>query len=67
MSNSKSVIDLLTLKDSLKYLTDKEKLFIKLRYYQELNQQSIADKFNISQVQVSRLEKKIIEKLRKCF
>ena len=65
--SSKSVIDLLTLKDSLKYLTDKEKLFIKLRYYQELNQQSIADKFNISQVQVSRLEKKIIEKLRKCF
>ena len=65
--SSKNIVDLLTLKDSLKYLTDKEKLFIKLRYYQELNQHSIADKFNISQVQVSRLEKKIIEKLRKCF
>ena len=65
--SSKSLIDLLTLKDSLKLLTEKEKLFVKLRYYQELNQQTIADKFNISQVQVSRLEKKIIDKLKKCF
>lgn len=64
---SKSMIDLLTLKDGLKLLNDKEKLFIKLRYYKELNQQTIANKFNISQVQVSRLEKKIIEKLKKSF
>ncbi len=62
-----NIIDLLTLKDSLKFLDEKEKLFIKLRYYQELNQQTIANKFNISQVQVSRLEKKIIEKLKKHF
>ena len=54
-------------KDSLKNLTQKEKLFINLRFYKELNQQTIANKFNISQVQVSRLEKKIIEKLKKSF
>ena len=65
--NSKNIIDLLTLKDGLKLLSDKEKLFIKMRYYQEMNQQTIANKFKISQVQVSRLEKKIIEKLKKCF
>ncbi len=65
--SNKNLIDLLTLKDSLKLLNDKEKLFVKLRYYQELNQQTIADKFHISQVQVSRLEKKIIDKLKKCF
>ena len=65
--SSKDVIDLLTLQDGLKLLSEKEKLFIKMRYYQEMNQQTIADKFNISQVQASRLEKKIIEKLKKCF
>lgn len=65
--SNKNIIDLLTLKDGLKLLDDKEKLFIKLRYYKDFNQQTIANKFNISQVQVSRLEKKIIEKLRKCF
>lgn len=63
----KNIVDLLTLQDGLNLLDDKEKLFIKLRYYKELNQQTIADKFNISQVQVSRLEKKIIDKLKKCF
>ena len=65
--DSQNIVDLLTLKESLKILDEKEKLFVKLRYYQELNQQAIANKFNISQVQVSRLEKKIIEKLKKCF
>lgn len=65
--SNKSIVDLLTLKEGIKLLDNKEKLFIKLRYYKDLNQQTIANKFNISQVQVSRLEKKIIEKLKKCF
>jgi len=65
--SSKNLTDLLTSKDGLNLLSDKEKLFVKLRFYKELNQQTIANKFNISQVQVSRLEKKIIEKLKKCF
>ncbi len=65
--SEKSIVDLLTLKEGLNLLSSKEKLFIKMRFYQEMNQQSIANKFNISQVQVSRLEKKIIDKLKKCF
>lgn len=65
--SKKNIIDLLTLKDSLKQLSNKEKLFIEMRYYKDMNQQTIANKFNISQVQVSRIEKKIIEKLRKSF
>jgi RNA polymerase sporulation-specific sigma factor len=65
--SQKNIIDLLTLKDGLKLLSEKEKLFVKLRYYKDFNQQTIANKFNISQVQVSRLEKKIIDKLKKCF
>lgn len=65
--SQKNIIDILTLKEGLKLLSEKEKIFVKMRYYQEMNQQTIAQKFNVSQVQISRLEKKIIEKLRKCF
>ena len=65
--SNRNIVDLLTLREGLKLLSDKEKLFIKMRYYQEMNQQTIANKFNVSQVQISRLEKKIIEKLKKCF
>lgn len=64
---NKNIIDLITLKDGLKLLDEREQLFIKLRFYQSLNQQTIANKFNVSQVQISRFEKKIIEKLKKYF
>jgi RNA polymerase sigma factor (sigma-70 family) len=36
-----------------------------MRYYLDMNQDQIAKEFNVSQVQISRLEKKIIEKLKK--
>ena len=62
-----NLIDLLTLNDCLKNLTEKEKLLIRLRYYNDLSQREVADKFNVSQVQISRLEKHIIEKLRNYF
>jgi RNA polymerase sporulation-specific sigma factor len=64
--NSK-FINLITLKDSLNLLDKKERLLIELRYYQDLNQEEVAKRFNVSQVQISRMEKKIIEKLRKQF
>ncbi len=45
-------------------LTAREQLILYYRYHLDYNQQSIAEKLNISQVQVSRLEKKIYEKLK---
>jgi len=60
-------IDLLTLKDSLELLDKKERLLIELRFYQDMNQEEVAKRFNVSQVQISRMEKKIIEKLKKQF
>lgn len=47
-----------------KTLSQREQLILYYRYHQDLNQQAIAEKLNISQVQVSRLEKKIYEKLK---
>ena len=66
-NKNNNFIDLLTLNDSLKHLNNKEKLLIKLRYYNDLSQREVAEKFNVSQVQISRLEKQIIEKLRSYF
>ena len=62
-----SKLDFICLEDGIERLTKKEKQLIYLRYYENYNQQEIAKKLNVSQVQVSRLEKKIIEKLRKQF
>ena len=47
-----------------KTLSQREQMILYYRYHQDLNQQAIAEKLNISQVQVSRLKKKIYEKLK---
>ncbi len=54
----------LALKMEMEKLDDKEKTIIYLRYHEEYNQETVAQILGISQVQVSRLEKKIITKLR---
>ena len=46
-------------------LDEKEKLIITMRYYGDFNQEAVARRLHISQVQVSRLEKKIIDKIRR--
>lgn len=65
--NHYSLLDKITLKEELKKLSKKEQLLINLRYYKDLNQEEIAKIFGVSQVQISRMEKKIIEKLKKQF
>lgn len=62
-----SLIDKITLKEEINKLSKKEQLLIKMRYYMDMNQQEIAKHFNVSQVQISRMEKKILEKLKKQF
>lgn len=54
----------IALEMEIQKLTDKEKLILYLRYQKEYNQEKVARRLHISQVQVSRLEKKIIAKLR---
>lgn len=45
-------------------LNDREKKLIILRYFRDKTQSEIAESLGVSQVQVSRLESKIIEKIR---
>ena len=64
---SYTLIDKLTLYDEIDKLSIKEQQLIKMRYFLDMNQEQIAKHFHVSQVQISRMEKKIIEKLRKQF
>ena len=50
--------------DSFTVLNDDEKDIIKSRYYEDLTQQEVAKKLNMTQVMVSRYEKKGINKIR---
>lgn len=58
-------------KDFIRYcmdsLTDRERELIILRYYNEKTQQVVAKHFGISQMQVSRIEKKALKKLRDMY
>lgn len=59
-----NIIQKIILKDALKKLDTKEKELIILRYFKEKTQMEIAEIYGISQVQVSRMEKKILQKMR---
>jgi len=52
------------LEKSMDRFNDTEKEFIKLRYYHNKTQKAIADKLGVSQMYVSRLERKILQKFR---
>ncbi|MBR3249571.1 MAG: sigma-70 family RNA polymerase sigma factor [Clostridia bacterium] len=64
-NSEEKIVEKISLIDSIKKLNDKEKQLIYLRYYKGQTQQKIADIIGISQVQVSRLEKKALKTLRK--
>ncbi len=59
--------DHLALMEALGSLEMREQELIRLRYYQDKTQSEVAEKFGTSQVQISRMEKKIIEKMKKFF
>ena len=54
----------IALEMEMQKLDDKEKMILYMRYQLDYNQDAIAKRLGISQVQVSRLEKKIVTKLR---
>ena len=58
------LFDKITLDTAYKILNDKEKQIVDLRYYKYLTQNKTAKLLGMTQVQVSRAEKKILLKLR---
>ena len=63
-SNNEELVNRIVLNSLLKKLSDKEKLIIEMRYFLDKTQSQVAENLGISQVQVSRLEKKILLGLR---
>ena len=61
---SEDLVDRLALKEIIASLDEKEQEIIKLRYFKDKTQTDIAKELGISQVQVSRMEKRILKIMR---
>lgn len=60
-----SWVENISLNEAMKRLNDREKYIIKLRFFQGKTQMEVAEEINISQAQVSRLEKSALKNMRK--
>lgn len=58
------IVDQIALKEIIDSLEEKDRKIITLRYFRDKTQTDIAKELGISQVQVSRLEKRILKKMR---
>ena len=56
--------DLIDLKNVIGKLGERERRIIVMRYFGDMTQKQTGDILGISQVQVSRIEKKVLEKMR---
>ncbi|TDT50800.1 RNA polymerase sporulation sigma factor SigF [Fonticella tunisiensis] len=61
------LIDRVALKELIGNLDPKARQVIILRYFKDMTQSQIAERLGISQVQVSRIEKKVLDYLRKAM
>lgn len=66
-NEGEKLLNHIVLKQLLDNLEEKERKLILLRYFEERTQTEVAKELGISQVQVSRLEKKILAGMRKEF
>ena len=58
------MIEYLALKQALEKLPDREGMVIKLRYFHGMTQEQVSRVLSVSQVQVSRIEKKALSRMR---
>ena len=58
------IVDSVFIKEAMKQLTDRECRIIKERYFKGRTQSEIAEEIGVSQVQISRIEKKALLKMR---
>ena len=62
--SEEQMVEKIALRQAVEKLPERERLVIQLRYYHSLTQQRVAKVMNVSQVQVSRIEKRAIFLLR---
>lgn len=58
------IVEKIALREAICQLSERENTVIKLRYFHGLTQEKVAGIIGVSQVQVSRIEKKALERLR---
>lgn len=63
--NQEDIIDSLQLKTAIENLPERDKKVIMLRYFRDMTQSEVANMLGVSQVQVSRIENRIMENFRK--
>lgn len=63
-NEQEEVLNQLYLEELMRELKEEERMLINLRYFQEKTQMQTAEKLGVSQVQVSRMEKRILKKMR---
>ena len=59
-----NLVDKITLNELIDNLDEREKKVVLLRYYKEQTQAQVGKTLGITQVQVSRIEKKVLDKMR---
>ncbi len=64
VDNEEKMLNKIHISNVIENLTEREKKIIVLRYFRDRTQSEIAKNLGVSQVQVSRLENKIIDKIR---
>ena len=62
-----TLLEQITLQEAIQALPERESLVIKMRYYHGLTQSRVASVLKVSQVQVSRIEKKALSRLKDCL
>ena len=63
-NESEKIIDRIALREAISELNDREKQIILLRFYKEQTQSQVGKILGITQVQVSRIEKKVLERMK---
>ena len=64
-STEEDLIERIALQEAIAKLSDREKIVINLRYFRGLTQEKTAVIIGVSQVQVSRIERKALQELKK--
>lgn len=59
-----AILEKISLRQAVEKLPEREKTVIKLRYYHGLTQERVSKVMNVSQVQISRIEKKALLRLK---
>lgn len=62
--DQEDVIERIILKEAMEKLSEREQKIVFLRYFRDLTQSEVARRIGVSQVQISRIEGKIIDKFK---